>query len=157
MTAPRHLSSAAVIALGASIASVAISGVAYAYYSAGASGHKDAAAGVDTAQPITFSVTGQSSALLYPGAAGDVNISLTNPYARTITVTGLTGSVSTSHAGCTNSDFTIAPSPSGLPASLTANQTATATLTGAVTMKTGAADACRGAAITATLSVTGRL
>jgi hypothetical protein len=153
----RMRSSVALVSLGIAIAGVGTAGVAYASYMASASGHVDGAANVDTAKTIGFAVTGQSGQL-YPGASGNVTVTLTNPYAQLLTLTGLTGSVSTDKVGCTNSDFTVAASPSGLPASLTASQSvAGAVLTNAVTMKTSAADACRGANITVTLSVTGRI
>ena len=147
-----------VVALGAGIAVVASTGTAYAYYTVALSGHVSGNAGAAATKTIGFSVTGQSSSALYPGASCNVTVTLTNPYAQAITLTGLAGSVSTDKGGCTNSDFTVAASPSGLPSSLTASQTASGVvLANAVTMKNSAADACRGASITVTLSVTGRL
>lgn len=133
-------------------------GVATAYWRAGVDSGLARGGSIANAQPIGFSVAGQSSALLYPGATGDVTVSLTNPYARAISITGLSGVVSTNSPDCAGDNFTVSAHPAGLPASMSASQTlSSVTLTGAVTMKSTAANTCQGVAIDVAYTIAGTL
>lgn len=145
-------------ALGLATAATLVmgTGVGYAFWTSNGTGSGHGA--VAPAQQIGFSVLGQSSASLYPGASGDVTVTLTNPYARPLTITGLSGTVSTDKPGCGNDDFTVAANPAGLPASLTANQTvASQSLTAAVSMDSDASNNCQGATVTVAYTIAGTL
>jgi hypothetical protein len=133
-------------------------GTAFAYWNTLGSGAGTGATGSPLV--ISFSVTGQSPAPLYPGASGNIAIRITNPYSTSaITVSALSGMVTTSNqTACPGaSNFTVAASPGGLPIALAAAQTLTPTLTNAVTMSASAANACQGLTVTVTYAVEGRV
>jgi hypothetical protein len=131
----------------------------YAYWTSHGSGSGQSATA--TAAPITFSVTGQSSTSLYPGSTGDVTVKITNPFSQPITITSLTGTVTTSKesSGCPGaSNFTVAANPTGLPTTaIGAGLSVTPTLSGAVSMKGDASNSCQAATITVAYSITGKL
>jgi len=101
---------AAVLLLGAGAMTVLSSGVGYAYWSA--SGHADGASTTLSARPNALAVTAtaaSATAMLHPGGSGNVAITLDNPNAFAVTVTGLSFGAATA-TGCTTSGVTISAS-----------------------------------------------
>lgn len=147
-----------VVLIGAGLAAVAGTGVAYAYYRAAVSGSQTGTAATGNAT-FTMTVTGKSTTALQPNTTGTVTLQLVNPFNKAITITGVTPSVTTSNeTNCPGATNFIAPSsPTGLPASIAANGTVTPTLSNAVTMKQTAATLCQGVTVTYTLTVSGKL
>jgi hypothetical protein len=127
---------------------------AVAAWSVGGSG--DGASRAATA--VNLAVTaGTATADLYPGAAGVVAFSVTNPNSFPVTVnagsaTGISG-ITGAAGACASSDFTLTTGAVA-PTTIAAGATAAVLLTGSLTMKTTAGDGCQSAvvAVTATLS-----
>ena len=100
---------AAVLILGTAIATVASTGVGYAYWST--TGHADGASATLTSRPNTLAVTVtatvvSTTATLHPGGSGNVTITFDNPNSFAVTVTGLSFGAATA-ANCTTSGVTI--------------------------------------------------
>jgi hypothetical protein len=127
-------------------------GVGYALWTA--SGTGDGSAKALNALPLTVGA-GTAAADLYPGATGAVRFSVTNPNPYAVTITSGTGSAITAVSGsCAATDFTLG---TGSVASTTiaAGATGTVVLTGALTMKASAPDACQGVTVTVTATLSG--
>lgn len=96
-------------------------------------------------------------AQLYPGGTGDVKVSITNPNAFPVTVTGVSGNgtiTSDKGATCDASTGVSYTNQTGLSLSLAAGATQVFTLTGAAAMSNSTVDACKGAIFTIPVSVT---
>jgi hypothetical protein len=143
------------------VASLAVAGVASAYWRTGGSGAGNGATA--TTVPITVS-PGTATANLYPGGTTNVVLTLTNPnfsIVRIGTLTLATGegtggfSVDVGHSGCTVTTFGYTTQSTGwvVPAKVGAvNGTLAVTLTNALSMSLGAANACQGASATVYLA-----
>lgn len=157
-----HLRRWVPVAMAAAVVLCLASGTALAFWRATVSTTSSNGKVTAPNQHLTLTVTGNaSSTALFPGASGSVAITLANPYARSVNVASLSGTVTTNdEANCPGaSNFTVNANPTGLPTSLTASQAATAyTLSGAVTMNTGAANKCQGlTTITVTYTINGQI
>ena len=157
------------LVIGAALTTAAMGmGVAYAQWTASGSGNGTAKAGSAqgvAAATVTYSGT---TGLLYPGGAGQLQVSLHNPNTYPVKVTSVAQDTSagmfvSSSAGAACTDAASSTHPTGVsfatqtqdatPAdiTLTAGQTATFTLNG-VSM-TGASDnGCQGATFTIPLT-----
>ncbi|MGN6472252.1 MAG: hypothetical protein ACTHK4_01210 [Mycobacteriales bacterium] len=141
----------AVVVLAAGAATVAMTGVGYAYFTAAGNGTGQLASG-----QAKFSVSSNAGPTqLYPGGnSGTITVTLTNNAAgNAIKVTQLSPAASTAMNGCTASsaiDFTQLDS---LPSALTT----TATVRFTVAMVTKAEAACAGATFTITFTAYGTL
>jgi hypothetical protein len=96
-------------------------------------------------------------AQLYPGGTGDVKVSITNPNAFAVTITGVSGSgaiTSDKGATCDASTGVSYTNQTGLSLALGAGATQVFTLTGAAAMSNSTVDACKGAIFTVPVSVT---
>jgi hypothetical protein len=87
---------------------------------------------------------------LYPGATGNVKISVTNPNPFPVSITTVSQTASTSitsdkGASCNSSTGVTFSTQSGLSLALGAGATQTFTLNGAVAMSNASANACQGA------------
>lgn len=139
------------VALGATVASVAIAGAAFAYFTTTGAGTGTGTTGTSTALVIH----GTAPATLYPGTSSIVNFTVDNPstghqLVNTITLTGVT--TDGAHSACVVADFTMSP--------VTSNQDVgpgsaiTITATGTLNMaNTGVSqDACKNAPLTLNLT-----
>jgi hypothetical protein len=139
------------VALGATVASVAIAGAAFAYFTTTGAGTGTATTGTSTALVIH----GTAATTLYPGTSSTVNFTVDNAstghqLVNVITLTSVTTDVG--HSACAVADFTM-------PA-VTANQDVASgsaiaiTATGTLTMaNTGVSqDACKNAPLTLNLT-----
>jgi hypothetical protein len=128
-------------------------GIAYAAWSAVGAGTGAAASGTPQALGVSATVGGT----LYPGAAADVLVTVSNPNSAPVTVTTLTlaGSV-TASAGCSTPGVTVT-----LPASTSlvvpAGGNASLSVANGVSMTTASSSNCQGAIFTIPLQANGRL
>jgi hypothetical protein len=139
------------VALGATVASLAIAGSAFAYFTTTGAGTGAGTVGTGTALVIH----GTAATALYPGTSSVVtftadNASTGHQLLNTITLTGVT--TNAGHTGCVVADFTMSPVtanqdvPSGTGIAITA--------TGTITMANTAVsqDACKDAVLTLNLT-----
>jgi hypothetical protein len=96
---------------------------------------------------------------LYPGATGNVKITVTNPNSFPVSITTVSQTASTSitsdkGASCNSSTGVTFTTQSGLSLALGAGATQTFTLTGAVSMSNASANACQGAVFSIPVDVT---
>ena len=139
---------------------LALNGVAAAYLSE--TGHVSHTGGTGRASPaaikaITIS-TGTITGPLYPGATGDVQVTITNPYnPQSLTITGVSlGTIQVSGAsGTCNTTGIVAATPTSITPSATVSGGAQSTviLHGAVTMTSSSDSGCQGASFTVPVSV----
>lgn len=151
------------VVAGVILAVATIGGIAFALWSATATGSGNATA--LTAETVTINAA-TGAADLYPGGpAGSVYFTLSNnnPYSITFdkltaaTVSGVSGGIGGTPA-CATSDLTVSALPiTGLNVQVAAeeNPSATKSVAGVVSMKTTAPDACQGAVFTLSLTLTG--
>lgn len=136
------------VAAGAAVASLAITGAAFAYFTTTGTGTVSGAVGTSTA----LTITGTSASTLYPGTTSVVNFTVNNPSTGNQFVTTIIlDSVTTGVVGCDPSWFTMP--------NVTANQDIAAggeaiTATGLLTMANAAEsqDDCKLATLTLNLS-----
>jgi hypothetical protein len=132
-------------------------GIAFAAWTAGGSGNgyaKAATVGALTTVDASASTTAQ----LYPGGTGDVKITISNPNAFPVTVTGVSGSGAiTSNAGatCTNATGVTFTDTSGLTDVAAASTTTTITLANKASMSNSSNNACQGAIFTIPVTLVG--
>jgi hypothetical protein len=140
-----------VVVCGTAITAVLVlNGVALAYRSTQAAATGTGAATASNGQ-VTFTLSGASSALLYPGGpAGTVNVNLTNPFSQNVAITNVT--ITPSAASCPASNFTT--NASGIPATIGSG---TSTYAVSVSMTSTAANSCQGASISVSVAITGKL
>ena len=139
-------------ALGVGISTLAVSGIAYGYWTA--SGHGTGTASARSFLAVTVSAGTAPTAELYPGlvangsgTGGDLVVSASNPnpFPVTVTVT-ISGTVT----GCTTPAVTLGAAASfSLPAT---SGTVTRTMTDVVSMGTSASNDCQGAQLTVPLA-----
>jgi hypothetical protein len=146
------------------VAALAATSTAFAYFTTTGSG--SGSAPVSTAQTITLS-PGTPTAPLYPGASGDVALSIDNPNRISVEVGSLSLStgqgtagfaVDSGHSACSTgalsfttqtnggAGWSVPPKVGSLDGSLAID------LTGALAMSAGAAGACQGASFTVYLT-----
>jgi len=138
------------VAVGAVVATVAVAGIATAYFSASGSGSGTAAVGSAGSVALTSSVTGN----LYPGATGvPVSITATNngsgsEHVATVHLASVT--VDSGHSTCDVSAFTMPDVTVNQTLAVGANTQASGTLSMANTASNQ--DACQGATLTLNLT-----
>jgi hypothetical protein len=145
----RHLVFAALAA-----AAVAV-GVGYAAWSIGGSGSGYAKA--TTASALTLAdATGFTSAVLYPGATGDLKLRVTNSNGFPVRITAVSGNgtvTSDKGAACDAATGVSFANQSGLTLDVGAGATATVTVPSSVSMSNLSDTACQGAVFTVPVSV----
>ena len=109
----------------------------------------------DKSFTIAGNIPGSSTQGFYPGLTQPLNLTITNPYNFSITLTGITVTVPSGNAqsGCANSNMTVSRAFNALPAvQIPANTTETLTAANAtaaqlpqLTMLHSAPNACQGA------------
>ena len=144
------------VVAAAAILVVAV-GVAYAAWTAGGSGSGYAKA--TTAQTLTtVDVSAATSATLYPGATGDLELRIDNPNPYPVRVTSVSGSgaiASDKGAACDASTGVVFTDQTGLTFDVPASSAVTVTLTGAVSMSNASDNSCQGAVFTVPVSLSG--
>lgn len=142
-----RLSTKVRVGLGATIATVAISGAAFAYFTTPGAGDGTGTTGTSTALVIH----GTAATTLYPGTSSTVSFTVDNAstghqYVNTISLTNVTTDVA--HSSCAVADFTM-PTVTAHQDVASGNGTAI-TATGTITMANTAVsqDACKGAPLT---------
>jgi hypothetical protein len=146
----------AIIVAAAAVLVVA-AGVAYAAWTAGGSGSGYAKAG--TAQALaTVDVSASTTATLYPGATGDLKLSIDNPNPYPVRITSVSGTsaiTSDKGAACDASTGVTFTDQSGLTLDVPASTSATFTLAGSVAMSNASDNSCQGADFTVPVSLSG--
>jgi hypothetical protein len=137
---------------------LAAGSIAYAVWTTNGSGSGYAQA--TTAQLLTtVDASASTSAQLYPGGTGDVELEIHNPNPYDVLVTAVAGNgVISSNAGAQCQGATtgvVFSDQSGLSISVPAGQTVPATLSGAVAMTNASDNSCQGAIFTIPVSLTG--
>jgi hypothetical protein len=150
-------------ALLAAVATLVVAGGAFAYFTATGSGSGSASVG--SPDELTITAVTPTSGLLYPGGAGELDATISNPNTFSVRVNSLVLgsdgiSVDSGHSGCNTSalhyttqnnggaGWTVAPKVGPTPGSLEVD------LAGSMSMDTSAANQCQGATYTVSL-VTG--
>ena len=132
-------------------------GFVYAAWTTNGSGSGYAKAGTSQAL-ATVDASASTTATLYPGVTGDVEIEIDNPNEYDVRVTAIadTGAAvpDGGHAGCTTTGVTF-NDQTGLTLDVEKNDTLATTLTGAASMSNASIDACKGATFTIPVSLTG--
>lgn len=148
----RRWSFLALLLLGAIVA-----GVAVGAWNVTGSGSGYAKAGSATGLTLN-DASGATVADLYPGVAGSVKLSVTNPNSfpvRVTTVTGTGAITSDKGAACNASTGVTFTNQTGLTLDLAAGATSVFTLSGAAAMSNSSDNACQGAIFTIPVSVSG--
>lgn len=157
----RRLATPAVVGTG--LVAVLGAGVATAYYGSTVAESATGSATPTPVTPVTLAATGSASAGLYPGGPGaNVTVTITNPYTRAVTISGVApaGTVTAAPVAgqtCATHGVTVTAPASGLPVTVPASSTSTVTLAGVVQLGGDAENGCQGAAFTIPFQVTGRL
>jgi hypothetical protein len=153
---PRNVLRVAALALLVLVGVGTTGGTAYAFWFASGSGAGSAAATV--AKPLTTSAVAVSSGLLYPGATGDVRITINNPNPFPVTVTGVTGTgpiTSDKGGACDAATGVTFADVTGASLAVPASGSASFTLAGAVAMDNSSDDTCQGATFTIPVALAG--
>jgi hypothetical protein len=132
-------------------------GLVYAAWTATGTGNGYAKA--QSAQALTtVDVSATTGATLYPGATGNVKISINNPNPYPVEVTSITGNGTitpdSGHPGCTTTGVTFTDQ-TGLTIDVPANGNAETTLNGAAQMSNASSNGCQGATFTIPVSLSG--
>jgi hypothetical protein len=146
------------LTLGALFAGAMLAGsIAFAAWTATGSGSGFAEA--TNAQALTtVDVSASTSATLYPGATGDVTLSIDNPNPYPVTVTDVVGSGpidSDATAECDASTGVTFADQTGLSLDVPAGGDATFTLGGSAQMDNSSHTSCQGAVFTIPVTLTG--
>jgi len=142
-------------------AALAVAGGAFAFYTS--TGQGGGSASVASPDPLTITAQTPGSGLLYPGASGAVDATISNPNPFPVRVNSLvlggSGiSVDGPHSGCDTAALHYATQDNGgagwdVPPRVGAtNGTLDVALASAISMDTSAADACQGATFTISLA-----
>jgi hypothetical protein len=144
--------------ISAAIAVLVVGVVGLVYAAWVTSGTGSGYAKSTSAQNLTTSVV-VPSATLYPGANGDVAVTINNPNPYPVQVTAIsngTGAITgTGGTGtCTTTGVTFT-NQTGLTIAVAANSSTTSTLTGAAHMSNASDDGCQSATFTIPVALTG--
>jgi hypothetical protein len=144
--------------LVAVIASLAITAVAFAAWTASGTGSSTAKA-TSAVALTTSDASASTTATLYPGATGSLRITINNPNPYPVRITTIAaGSGSVSATGgigtCSTTGVSLVPQ-SGLALDVAANGSSTFTVSGAVTMDNTSDNGCQGATFTVPVSLSG--
>jgi hypothetical protein len=129
------------------LVAVATAGLVYAAWTANGTGSGFAKA--DTAKALTtLDASAATSADLYPGATGDVQVKVNNTNSFPVRVTAVTGNgaikADAAHSGCVTTGVTFTDK-SNLTLDVPAGTATTFRLTGAVQMSNASDNGCQGA------------
>jgi hypothetical protein len=143
----------------AAIVVLVLSSIVLAAWSTSGSGNGYAKAG--TASALTLGdATASTTADLYPGSTGTVQLKVTNPNSFPVRITAVSkqaaGSITSDKgASCNASTGVTFNNQTGLTLDLAAGATSTFPLSGAVSMSNASDNTCQGAVFTIPVDVTG--
>ncbi len=143
----------------AAIVVLVLSSIVLAAWSTSGSGNGYAKAG--TASALTLGdATASTTADLYPGSTGTVQLKVTNPNSFPVRITAVSkqaaGSITSDKgASCNASTGVTFTNQTGLTLDLAAGATSTFPLSGAVAMSNASDNTCQGAVFTIPVDVTG--
>jgi hypothetical protein len=145
------------IGIGITVLALGAVGLVYAAWTTNGSGSGYAKAG--SSQPLTtVDVSATTTATLYPGVTGNVQMQIHNPNSYAVRVTAVTGNgtitADAGHSGCTTTGVTFT-NQSSLTIDIPASSDASPVLTGAASMSNASLNACQGATFTIPVSLTG--
>jgi hypothetical protein len=145
--------------IGGAISAIVLVAVGLVYAAWTANGTGSGYAKAQTAQPLTtVDVSATTTATLYPGATGDVNVRISNPNPYPVRVTSVAGNGTITACGgagtCTTTGVTYT-NQNGLTIDVPANGATTSTLNGAAQMSNASDNGCQGATFTIPVSLTG--
>jgi len=144
-------------AAGVAVGAMLAASVAFAAWTATGSGSGYAKA--TTAQALsTVDVSATTGATLYPGATGNVKLSISNPNPYAVTVSSVAGNgaiTSDKGASCNASTGVTYTDQTGLSIGVPAGGSTTVTLTNAVSMSNASDNSCQGAVFTIPVSLSG--
>ena len=140
------------------LAVVGVASLVYAAWTSSGTGNGYAKAQSAQALP-TSDISATTTATLYPGATGNVEIKINNPNPYPVRVTSITGTGAATPdsghaAGCTTTGVAFVDK-TGLTIDVAANASTTTTLTNAVTMSNASSNGCQGATFTLPVSMSG--
>jgi hypothetical protein len=144
-----------IVAVGLALGATAASSAASAAWTVTGTG--TASGKAITLKQLTVAAQSAPAADLYPGHAGDAQLTVTNPNTYGVQLTSMTiGTITSDKAGCPGTDVQPVATPVTLKAPVTvgAGQTRTFTVP-ALKMSPDAPDACQGATFTMHTAVTG--
>ena len=153
---PRNVVRVGALATLTLAGSSALGGTAYAFWLA--SGTGTGAAQASVVQALTTSTATVSSGLLYPGATGNVRLTINNPNPFQVTVTSVTGNgtiTSDKGAACNAATGVTFNDVTGASLVVPGGSSRTFTLTGAVAMDNSSDDSCQGATFTIPVTLAG--
>jgi hypothetical protein len=145
--------------LGAGITLLALTAASLVYAAWTTSGSGSGYAKAQSSQPLsTVDVAASTTATLYPGASGNVQIRISNPNPYPVRVTGVTGNgpivADSGHATCVTTGVTFTNQTS-LTLDVAANGTVDRTFNGAAQMSNASDNGCQGATFTIPVSLAG--
>ena len=152
---PRNVLRVAATVMAGFLGTGALTGTAYAFWTATGSGTGTASAG--TAQSLTTTVASVTGGLLYPGGTGDVRLTVNNPNPFPVKISAVTsmGSATSSSATCdANGNGVTFTDRTNLNQPVPAGGSATFSLLGAAAMDIASDDACQGATFTLPVALT---
>jgi hypothetical protein len=146
-----------ILGVGLSMVALVAAGLVYAAWTTSGSGSGYAKA--QSAQALSsLDASASTSATLYPGATGDVQLRISNPNPYPVRVTAVTGSgqitADAGHPGCVTTGVT-STNQSNQTIDIAANGTTDKTLNGAVQMSNASDNGCQGATFTIPVSLAG--
>ena len=131
-------------------------GAAYAYFTSSGSG--SGAASVGTPSPVTIlQATGSVTNKLYPGATGDLLLTLDNPNSYSVTITSVSGNGTATGSGgigiCTNTGVSVS-AESGLNVTVGSGSSVNVVIPGAAQMSSSSDSGCQGATFQVPVTIT---
>ncbi len=146
-----------VIGVGIGFVALVAASLVYAAWTTSGSGSGYAKA--QSSQALTtVDVSASTTASLYPGASGDVQLRISNPNPYPVRVTSVTGNgaitADSGHASCVTTGVTFT-NQTGLTLDVAAGGTLDRTFNGSAQMTNASDNGCQGATFTVPVSLTG--
>ena len=145
--------------IGAAITAAVLVTASLVYAAWTTSGSGTGYAKAQSAQALTsVDVSATTTASLYPGASGNVQLRVSNPNPYPVRVTNVSGNgaitADAGHASCVTTGVTFA-NQTGLTLDIAANGTTDRTFNGAASMSNASDNGCQGATFTIPVTLTG--
>lgn len=146
-----------IVGVGLTVVALVAAGLVYAAWTT--SGNGSGYAKAKSAQALaSLDVSASTSATLYPGATGDVQLKISNPNPYPVRVTSVTGSgqiaADAAHPGCVTTGVTFTDQ-ANQTIDIPANGTTDKTLNGAAQMSNASDNGCQGATFAIPVSLGG--
>lgn len=145
------------ISIGVTVAALVAASLVYAAWTSSGSGSGTAKA--TSAQSLTtIDASATTTATLYPGATGNVRITISNPNPYPVRVTSVTGNgaitADAGHSSCTTTGVSFADQ-TGQTIDIAANGQTSVTLNNAASMSNASDNGCQGATFTIPVTLAG--